>query len=205
MKKHLPNQHDALFKNESSLEYGVWLQSPANKFFLYSEGYKEAGNKLYEYCVENAFYGNLMIYPLIFTYRHFVEIRLKELIIMGYRYLDEAKDFHDEHSLMKLWNVYRKEIIEKITDDIPKEDLDNVQRIIAQFADEDPDSMSFRYPVSKAPNRTPLLKRETIDLENFKKVMDKLIFFFDWQWDMLSNMLDIKAEMIADMYSEYWG
>ena len=139
----------------------------------------------------------------MFNYRQFLELRLKELIIMGYKYLDTEKDFSDEHSLIRLWNTYRNEILPQI-EQIEKDILDNVERIISQFNSEDPQSMTFRYPVTRGPNRKDSLNRETIDLNNFKNVIDKLIYFFDWQWDMISQFEDMKAEMIADMYRQYW-
>lgn len=203
MKECLPNKTDSVFKDEVIPNYGVWLKNPANKFFLYSEGYKEAGKKLWEFCIENMFYANTLIYPLVFNYRQFLELRLKELIIMGYKHLDEKKDFSDEHSLTKLWNTYRNEILPQI-EQIEKDILDNVERIISQFNSEDPQSMTFRYPVTRSPKRKDSLNRETIDLNNFKNVIDKLIYFFDWQWDMISHYKDMKVEMIADMYQEYW-
>lgn len=203
MKENLPNSTDSIFKDEESPDYGAWLKNPANKFFLYSEGYKEAGKKLWEFCIENRFYSNTLIYPLVFNYRQFLELRLKELIIMGYKYLDTKEDFADEHSLLKLWNTYRNEILPDI-ENIEKSILDNVERIISQFNTEDPKSMSFRYPVTRGPNRKESLNRETIDLHNFKIVMDKIIYFFDWQWDMISHYEDLKSEMIAEMYREYW-
>ena len=203
MKENLPNKADSIFREEKSPDYGAWLKNPANKFFLYSEGYKEAGKKLWEFCIENRFYSNILIYPLVFNYRQFLELRLKELIIMGYKYLDSDKDFADEHSLIKLWNTYRYEILPNI-ETIEKDILDNVERIISQFNTEDPLSMSFRYPVTRGPNRKESLNRDTIDLNNFKNVIDKLIYFFDWQWDMISHYEDLKSEMIADMYRDYW-
>ena len=65
MKKHIPNQEDKLFIEENNSEYGAWLRNPANKFFLYSEGYKEAGKQLFEFCINNKFYSNTLVYPLI--------------------------------------------------------------------------------------------------------------------------------------------
>lgn len=203
MKENLPNNTDSIFKEEVSHDYGAWLKNPANKFFLYSEGYKEAGKRIWEFCIDNTFYSKTLIYPLVFNYRHFLELRLKELIILGYKYLATEKDFSDEHSLIKLWNSYRHEILPKI-EVIEKDILDNVERILNQFNSEDPQSVSFRYPVTRGPNRKESLNRDTIDLNNFKKVIDKLIFFFDWQWEMISHYEDLKAEMIADMYREYW-
>lgn len=203
MNRHIPNQTDKLFIEEINPNYGAWLKNPANKFFLYSEGYKNAANKLFEFCLENRFYLNTMIYPLVFNYRQFVELRLKELIIMGYKYHGIDKDFSDEHRLIILWRTYRTEIIEPLNE-ITTQELDNVERVISQFNTEDPRSMCFRYPVSTGPERKASINRNTIDMENFKKVIDKLICFFDWQWDMLSNYQDLQNEMIADMYSNYY-
>jgi hypothetical protein len=203
MKKYLPNNQDTLFKDENDSNYGSWLQNPDNKFFLYSEGYKKAGEQLYDLCITNSFYLNTIIYPLVFNYRQFVELRLKELILMGYKYLNKPNDFADEHSLIKLWNTYKNEILPLI-DTIDQAIIINVERIISQFNSEDPDSMSFRYPVSRGPIREKHIKRNTIDLKNFKKVIDKLIYFFDWQWDNISHYQDLKDELIADMYREYY-
>jgi hypothetical protein len=203
LKDYLPNSTDKIFKEETNSKHGAWLQNPANKFFLYSEGYKEAGNRLYDFCIEKPFYWNTVIYPLVFNYRQFIELRLKELIIMGYKYLDQNKDFADEHSLTSLWNTYRNEILLEL-EEIEKETLDSVEKIINEFNSEDPKSMSFRYPVRRAPDRKPSINRETIDIKNFKVVIEKVIYFFDWQWDMVSHLLDLKDEMIADMYKDYY-
>lgn len=203
MKVNLPNKTDTLFKEEVDSEYGAWLKNPTNKFFLYSEGYKEAGNKLWEFCTENRFYANTLIYPMVFNYRQFLELRLKELIIMGYKYLGINQDFSDEHSLIKLWNTYKNEILPDI-EKIDEQLLDNMERLICQFNSEDPKSMSFRYPVTKAPNRKESLNRQTIDLYNFKNVIDKLIYFFQWQWDLITHYEDFKSEMLVDMHKAYW-
>lgn len=203
MNVNLPNKHDKLFQEEMRFDYEDWLKKPANKFFLYSQGYKEAGKLLYEYCVDNSFYWNTLIYPLIFNYRQFIELRLKELIIMGYSFIEDEKDFADTHSLSKLWNTYRTEILIHI-ETIDEEILNNVEKIISQFNSEDPKSMCFRYPVTTAPRRQKSLSRDTIDIKNFKKVIDKLIYFFDWQWEMISYHQDLKEEMIAEMYQSYW-
>jgi hypothetical protein len=194
----LPNETDELFREEIDQEYGAWLKNPSNKFFLYSEGYREAGDKLYELCLERRFNWNTIIYPLVFCFRQYCELKLKELIIMGYEYIDERKDFRDEHNLLNLWKVYRTEILPKI-EEIDKKTLRNVERVISQFNSEDPNSMNYRYPLTKGPNRRASLSRTTLDVKNFKEVMDRLILFFDWQWDMLSHYSEMKSEMFSDV------
>lgn len=205
IKGKIPGNTDVLFQEEVNPSQEAWLQNPTNKFFLYSEGYKEAGDRIYEVINQNNFYANTLIYPLLFNYRQFVELRLKELIIMGYKYLDQGKDFADEHSLSILWATFRNEILSKLHDlkDFQNE-FNNVERVIDSFNQEDPKSMNFRYPVSRGPKRKANIKRSTIDIENFKNVMDKLVFFFNWQWETLSNFQDLKEEIMAEIYSEYY-
>jgi hypothetical protein len=200
----LPKSTDVIFKDEVKQDYGAWLKNPANIFFLNSEGYKKAGEMLWTFCNENKFYSNTLIYPLVFTYRQFLELRLKELIIVGCRYINVEKEFADVHSLLKLWLTYRIEILNSIKN-IDGKILYKVEKIIAQFNTEDPKSMCFRYPVTRAPKRKDSINRETIDLLNFKEVIDKLIYFFDWQWATISHYEDLKSEMIAEMYRDYWN
>lgn len=197
MKELFPQTSDILFKEEVPPDYGAWLKNTGNKFFLYSEGYKEAGKRLYEFCSKNRFYVNTLIYPIVFNYRQFIELRLKELIIMGYRLLDINKDFANEHSLLKLWVTYKNDVLANIGN-VESEILNNIERIISQFNTEDPKSMSFRYPISNSSQRNEYINRDTIDLDNFKKVIDKLIYFLDCQWEMISHYEDIKLKMYRE-------
>jgi len=143
-----PKKGDVLFKPETSTDTGAWLATPANKFFLYSEGYKNAGDALYEHCINNPFYNNTVVYPLVFTYRQFIELKLKELILMGNKLNDIDEDFPDEHNILNLWKKFRHDIYPKCTGE-DKELFDNAEKIIEQFTTEDSKSMNFRYPVGK--------------------------------------------------------
>lgn len=122
---------------------------------------------------------------------------------MGHTYIQTDGDFPDEHSLTKLWNIYRNELLPQIDRSIKKDTLDNVEKLINEFNSIDPKSMSFRYPVTKGHNRENSIKMPTIDLENFRNSMNKLMYFFDWQWDMISHYEDLKQEMLSEWYGEY--
>jgi hypothetical protein len=199
----LPKNGDKLFKPELSFDTGAWLANPANKFFLYSEGYKNAGDALHKFCLENPFYNNTIIYPLVFTYRQFVELRLKELILMGNKLNDSIEDFPDEHNILKLWKIFRNVIYPKIAAE-DKDLLDNSEKIIEQFTTEDSQSMNFRYPLTGGAIRRDTLKRETIDLVNLKNVIDKLYNLLSNLWMELSQYEDMKQEMIQEYFSERW-
>ena len=199
----LPQKNDKLFKAESSPDVGAWLKAPANKFFLYSEGYKSAGDTLFEHCIANPFFNNSLVYPLIFTYRQFVELKLKEIITMGNKLNEIAEDFPDEHNILKLWKLFRYEIYPNISSE-NKELFDNAEKILEQFHLEDPHSMNFRYPLTKGPIRRDSLNRDTIDLKNLKDVIEKLYNFLNSLWDEISHYQDMKDEMIQEYYSQNW-
>lgn len=198
-----PKKNERLFKAEIKSDTGAWLQNPASKFFTYSEGYKNAGDALYEHCIKNPFYNNTVVYPLIFTYRQFIELRLKELILMANKLNDIDEDFPDEHNILTLWKKFR-ELYNKVGEETKKEYFDNAENVIAQFTNEDPKSMNFRYPVGRGKIRRNSLKRETVDIENVKNVIDRLYNFLTALWDELSHLEDMKQEVIRDYFSEYW-
>lgn len=197
-----PDNTDTLFKEELDPKRGAWLKNPSNKFFLYSEGYKKAGDVLFSYCIANEFYSNFLVYPMIFDYRQYIELRLKELITMSYSYLSIVGDFKDIHDLKRLWSSYRNDLLPNIIDEDATL-LDNVERLILEFNQIDP-GFNFRYPVSRRPNRQETLKMDTIDLQNFKTTFDKLASFFEYQWDMIDHYQDLKNEQLADMMSEMY-
>lgn len=181
------DKKDKLFINEKSFETGAWLQNPADKFYLYSEGYKQAGNIIYAH-VKNIGDNNTLVYPIVFVFRQCLELKLKELITLGYRHLaifDQT--FPNNHNLVCLWVIYRKKILPKIDSSINSEMLDGVERLIQEFQREDTNSSNFRYPIKKGLDRKPSLQCQTLDLENFLVAINKLIAFFDWQWDMIAE------------------
>lgn len=203
MEVSLPDKNDRLFQPEENFFKGAWISNPHDKFVMYSEGYKKAAEVLYSFCKGNSFFNNTVVYPIVFLYRHFLELRLKELIVMGYSYLDMVKDFPNNHNLLNLWNLYRNEILVNV-EDFDKDALNNVERLIKEFNQIDGNSFSFRYPVDTSKERKPSLSIDTIDLENFSKVMEKLIYFFDWQKDIFYHYIDLKNEMMADLYRDYY-
>lgn len=190
----IPKQSDELFKEENDIKTGAWLKNPANGFYKYSEGYKLAGEKLFDACVKKPTESNILVFPLVFNFRHCVELKLKELIFLGYLYLDEnEKDFPDKHSLMQLWNLYKNEILVNIEHLNTEKELRSAERIISQLNTNDPESIAYRYHITKSPDRKQTLgKYNTLDLLNFKQVINRLINFFDWHCNDILIMLDNK-------------
>jgi hypothetical protein len=96
-----PNSADVLFQEDSKSDYGAWIKNLTNKLFLYSQGYLTAANLIYASIEESPLLQNTLVYPMISNYRQFLEHRLKELSVIGNKYLGRKKDFDEIHSLKK--------------------------------------------------------------------------------------------------------
>ena len=163
-----------------------------------------AANTIYAAIESDPFRQNTLIYPMVFNYRQFIELQLKELSAMGNRYLGREKDFDEGHRLKELWDEYRNNVLKEIDPDFDRVMLDDVERLLVEFAAEDPGSTNYRYPFERlARGTTPStrkasLTRDTLDLKNFKETIDKLVNFFAWQWDLLDSYQVMKDEMLGD-------
>lgn len=201
----LPNIQDKLFKEfNEDCRHNAIVRTGIDKFFLFSEGYKTAAKKLFEQLDGNAYDANILVYPLIFLNRQFLELRLKELITgLNFTISHEYK-FSNGHDLKQIWDTYKSLAIQIVGNNIPdKEMLQNVENLIIEFNAIDPKSFSFRYPVDTSKDRNPSLSITNIDLLNFMTTMKKLYNFFDTQSDMVFHLIDLTEEFILIMRSEY--
>ena len=181
---------------------GRWLPSDIKDIFKLSEGYRLSAIALYQEIKKNEWFNKQYLSSaMIFSFRQFLEVRLKELTYIGKRELFENPQFKATHSLEDLFQRYVKEVLPKVDPSYDKEMVDIVNRLIHEFNCIDPKSMSFRYPVDKELN--PIHNIPNFDIDNFKEVMDKLANFFDSQLEILQLLEDYNAEMAAELASEY--
>lgn len=181
---------------------GRWLPSGIKDIFKLSEGYRLSAVSLYQEIKKNEWINKQYLSSaMIFSFRQFLEVRLKELIYIGKRELFEDPQFKATHSLEDLFQTHTKEVLPKADPSFDKEMVSIVNKLIHEFNFIDPKSMSFRYPVDKELN--PNHNLPNFDIDNFKEVMDKLANFFDSQLEILQMLEDYNAEMATELASEY--
>ena len=129
----------------------------------YTIEYQEAVNLLIDNMVKTR-RRNFMVFPTIFLYRHYIELVLKEIILNNWAYLEISKPFPRSHDIYKLWEICRKAMQEtdKLVDPQFAESQDYIEQIMQaynaleadlnKFAEIDPDSQRFRYPVDSQGN-----------------------------------------------------
>jgi hypothetical protein len=179
---------------DSNVDIG-WIR---NKAPFYSEGYKTAARELStDYEKRDIKESATLIFPIIFLYRHYIELTLKDLI----KEIDSKLNFQrndkilDKHTLLPLWkeaiNQYEKYILENnvlvFTSPIKEE-----RSIVKQFNKVDIGSFSFRYPTDKEGN--DCLKEfnygnsnNHISVDNFKAQIEIVITYLD---RMIDTMCD---------------
>ncbi|RTY86175.1 hypothetical protein [Flavobacterium sp. RSP15] len=184
----LPNETENLFIEERSLATGSWISNPADNFYLYSEGYKLAADLVYNGMINNSKNNNLLIYPLVFNYRQHIELCLKKLIILGYEKLKIKKDFAEVHNLEKLWFQLKNDILINFNNEIESIYLDNIERLLIEFNTID-NACAFRFPIkTKKDKYEKTLEIDTVDFENFKIVMGKIIYYLDVQYEIIDRI-----------------
>jgi hypothetical protein len=135
----------------------------------YAEGYYRAANILInELKGDRKNPANILVYPICFLYRHYIEIALKGIIDQHIKlgHMEESKYGHDIMYLFKIVTKLRKDY--DITN-FPKK----ITQIIEDFYEIDRTSQSFRYPFDRN-KRFFFNEHGVFDLETLKENMVKV-------------------------------
>ena len=193
-----PRPGDILFQSGDDWWHNACLNYANDAWDLYATGYKDAGDILAEHVFETPHDADVLVYPITFLYRHYLELRLKEMIVAGRALLDHTPDLQHVHQLDMLWCSCRT-ILEKVWPESPRGDLDAVEDCIRQFSKIDPQSMSFRYPATKDGKPT-LPSLQHINIRNLQEVMARISSFLEGASMGISVYLDDKRSMERDCH-----
>ena len=84
----------------------------------YALGFLRAANSLVDQLMTTRQHLDTMVYPVLFLHRHYLELRLKELIRVGSQVIGEPRRPPNRHELTPLWRDVRV-IIERTWPDVP--------------------------------------------------------------------------------------
>jgi len=170
-----------------------WLNNAgADGWCLYADGYKRAADLLVQH-LETTYDVNTVVYPVLFLYRQYIELSLKDIIRDG-RYLNhQRRQAPAVHELRSLWNEARP-IIKKHLADIPARDLDRIEGLIGKFSELDPTSEGFRYPTKKNGEPSFPYDSPAVNLKRVADVMGELSALLRPISDMLSMCRDLESD-----------
>ena len=169
----LPSTDDKLFAEASDWWMNACLDWSHDPSELYIVGYKDAADLLVKTVASGQGTADSLIFPIVFLYRHYIELRLKSLIEDGRRLLDHEYNHKSEHQLSKLWPPV-KDILLEVFPDEDKKQYDAIDSLIEQFENVDPRSTSFRYPKDLSGNKSVNFDIPRVNLRNLFEVVRAL-------------------------------
>jgi len=155
--KSTPKEEELLFGVGADWWNNACLNYMPDHWETYTLGYKCAGDILVEHVKHSHSEQDILVYPIVFSYRQYIELRLKEIIKSGNEILNNNQEYPAVHCIDKLWERC-KEILKKIPeiiDEISSEDLSAGEKILRQFMKVDPTSQLFRYTTDTQGNKIP--------------------------------------------------
>ena len=138
-----PNKGDKLFVVGPPGSHNAYL-SNSNMWDAYAQGYRLAADLLSGHIAESPYHSSLLGYPIVFLYRQYLELRIKELGLAAAEFLAKEYAVPTDHNLLKLWQGVRADLHEVFAESA--EDLEAVEERIEEFCSVDPSSYTFRYP-----------------------------------------------------------
>lgn len=172
-----PQEKHQLFKADVDWRHNACLNAWFCNLDIYARGYKRAGDLLVEHIKKERAGIDFLVFPTVFLYRQYIELRLKELIISGSELLGLQIKTPKQHKINELWKQCRK-VLEQVYKGDPITDLNMVESSINQFSEADPYSTAFRYPTDTKDNPS-LPNLSHINLRHLADTMEKIASLLD--------------------------
>ena len=136
----------SIFDESDGSERVASVESDWNSLSGYRIAYQSAADKLVESLSDGFLEPDALIYPIMFLYRHCLELRVKELYL-GMKILNQQENAIKmrSHDIKKFWKELRTMLELDWKDQATL--LDNIEHRIMEFHDLDKKSFAFRYPV----------------------------------------------------------
>jgi hypothetical protein len=176
---------------------------------LYASGYREGAEALLEVVRSTGHSQDVLVYPIVYSLRHSVELLLKQVIRASRLLLDEQGDFPDGHRLNVLWNTC-KPLLQRVWADDPA--YATVETAIMRLCEIDPEGEAFRYPIgTKKEGRVPTLDSDLVyldlgglvrDVIEATNLLDGADTGIDYHMEAKYDMLEIEREMRAEYEAE---
>lgn len=179
-----------------------FMPDPKNDFSVFGRGYHNAASRLAEDLLSRGGFPDYDAYPVVFLYRHSLELYLKNVIyksalLMAFERMDDIRTtLHNTHNLV----ILSKKATELIQRLFPHdEDLQllaqEILKVSSEFSDIDPGSFGYRYPIDKK-GHFSTKPHQVVSLEAIYRTMNEL----------LESMytLDFGLQIVTDQAQEMW-
>jgi len=180
-----PDKDDTLFSSEGEWWANVSLTYFHDGWMTYADGYKNAADTIVASINESKRVYDPLVFPVVFLYRHYLELILKGLIIKACKLFGEKIDFKENHRIDDLWDSCCA-LIKRVSPGDSEEELRNIGNLINEFVKVDPFATAFRYPTDKKGNLS-LPDMTHINILNISNVVNRIASLLDAAWTMIEE------------------
>lgn len=169
------------------------VPSGAEAWYHFASAYRHAADALCKRVSQDDALRHLLALPVLYLYRHSIELHLKSLLKDAGELLDDPQVVPARHYLLTLWKRVRVLLL-RID---PRSDgpwLNRADNIIADFDALDPSSFAFRYPVDTA-GAPALAAGLRVDLLSIMDIMGELHVILDGESTQIDVFVGYKSEM----------
>lgn len=168
---------------------------------LYARGYKRAADLLVSHIDGSGSDQDVLVYPILFMYRQYFELRLKQLMRDTAVLLDEEFKLPGTHPLTPLYVrlVKKLNVIHETIggDSTNAKEFADAERTIRALDEVDPQSMTFRYPTTLDGKRA-VPDVEYINVRVFREGIEQLASLLEGIDCQLSALADIRNDWMRD-------
>lgn len=190
--------------NKTNTNHNVissFSSNPKYDFAAYAKGYYNAAKTLTDNFLSKTGYRDYDGYPILFLYRHSLEVNLKNIIYWGQR-LSNFNDkntfdnkMYNNHDLKKLSDISTKLLLRIFKDDSDlTETCLKIISISDQYTELDKDSYSYRYPIDKNGNYSTR-KHQVANIKSISLAMQDVQAAFE----AINLGLDLKTSETFDL------
>jgi hypothetical protein len=186
-----------------------WRGAPVRDLQFFALGYKEAAGHLAASFVASRAHADYEGYPILYLYRHSLELYLKAVIFRAGELLGfvgkgkpVVQALFGSHSLLKLLPALR--VVSKALhwnfkyEGSELKSFSDFEQLLKMIEKMDACSYSFRYPVDG--NGSGLMPRHTtINVASFAKVMNSLLDFLEGAVCQIENKWDAAVESAREL------
>ncbi|WP_305846017.1 hypothetical protein [Photobacterium kishitanii] len=194
------------FSDKNDPSYNACTDIHSNRMSLYISGYERATELLLANVLDNRNNLDSLVYPIMYNYRHYLELSFKELIWLCKQLTQAQKEFtavtgndlkfvkyrNDEHSLGKCWNKVLVGLRE-VEPELPSKLISQISKVVEEFNNLDKSGQSFRYPENRNWQDT-LSDKRYINLvsvaKSFNQTRPQIDQLFSWLLSMQERIYE---------------
>jgi hypothetical protein len=176
--------------------------NPQGDFGVFAKGYTLAANRLASLLLEAPRFSDYEAYPVVFLYRHALELSLKHIIyssvkLAAFKHLDDVdRGLQNSHDLRRLSRIVEAIVALLFPDDESlRQAIAMVTETCHEFSEIDPRSDGYRYPIDSKGQRSTK-RHQVVNLRSFADRMSSVLE----DLDTIHFGLNIETDVAQEVY-----